>query len=73
MYVNYSSIADFPFVGWGSASYLALSFPLVENQSAKCICPSPTGEARWGLMAAVFSYSRQITQPIISAPSRSPP
>ena len=67
-YVNYSSFADLPFVGWGSAGYLALSFPLVGNQSAKCISPSPTGEARWGLMTVFFSlimtsYSSNEHQP----------
>ena len=53
VYVNYSSFADLPFVGWEM-----LDAPYIERLSMSwCISPSPTGEARWGLMP--FSWSNQ--------------
>ena len=53
VYVNYSSFADLPFVGWEM-----LDAPYIEGLSMSwCISPSPTGEARWGLMP--FSLSNQ--------------
>ena len=64
VYVNYSSFADLPFVGWEM-----LDAPYIEGLSMSwCICPSPTGEARWGLMSVFFSpittnYSANEHQP----------
>ena len=53
VYVNYSSFADLPFVGLEM-----LDAPYIEGLSMSwCISPSPTGEARWGLMT--FSRSNQ--------------
>ena len=51
VYVNYSSFADLPFVGWEMQVAL-----YVEGLSMSwCVSPSPTGEARWGLMSVFFS------------------
>ena len=53
VYVTYSSFADLPFLGWEMQVAL-----YVEGLSMSwCISPSPTGEARWGLMP--FSLSNQ--------------
>ena len=53
VYVNYSSFADLPFVGWEM-----LDAPYIEGLSMSWyISPSPTGEVRWGLMT--FSRSNQ--------------
>ena len=71
VYVNYSSFADLPFVGWEM-----LDAPYIEGLSMSwCISPSPTGEARWGLMSVFFSpittnYSAKKLQPPLVLPRR---